>query len=653
MFALFDVGSLSLSLAFASAMTSLMLIIAGVRRASTRFMRSGVYVALLHNSLLTISIVAMTYYLVTRDFQVGYVAMYTDRSLSLVYAISALWAGPSGSLLFWSWLLSLFIALFIIAEKKDTLSFYAVSIMMSVNVFFIGLLIVVSNPFARLDFTPADGQGLNPLLQNFGMLLHPPTFFIGYASLTIPYSLAMAGLVSEREIWLLRARRWALIGWLFLGLGILIGAMWSYVVLGWGGYWAWDPVENASLIPWLLSTAYLHSVMVQESRRGMKLWNILLVIFTFMAVVFATFITRSGVLVSVHAFALTGVGPAFSLYLIVMLFFSLGLVAWRYGWLVGMEVYESPLGRETSFLLNNLMLTVIAITVFWGTIYPLISEAVTGAAIRVGPSFYEAVFKPLFAGTVALMGFCVMLKWRHTEPRVILRRSAIPTGVSVLFTLLMILLGYGDLLLSLSSFVATFAIASHIMDFVEDVGGAGGLRGRFLKAFRLILAKRRRYGGYVIHASVALILVGYMVSSLYSSSYSLDLRMGETIYLRGYSFTLIEVETMRESAKAEIAAEIRVEDPSGASKLLRPTLEYYPKFDSTIGRVSVWSRPRGDVYLIPQVIGEEVAKISVKFVPLVSLIWLGGLILLPIGLLIALIPRSFVKRVIGGKHEQT
>ncbi len=646
-----DIGLLSLLMSFITVLTSFILILVGSKLMNIRVIRDGFRMVLLHMVFLTISVVFMVYYLVTRNFQVAYVAMYTDRNLPLTYTVSALWAGHSGSLLFWSWLLSLFTAIFIAIEKRDALTYTAVAFMALINVFFTGFLVLVSNPFLRLEITPLDGEGLNPLLQNFGMLLHPPMLFVGYTALTIPYSLAMAGLVNNSEFWILRARKWTLIGWFTLSLGIMFGAAWSYVVLGWGGYWAWDPVENASLIPWLISTALLHSFMVQESRRGMKLWNILLAIFAFEAVIFATFITRSGILVSIHSFSITGVGPVFTGFLLTMLALSFTLVTYRYESLTGRDIYESLFGRELSFLFNNLLLVVITVTVFWGTIYPLLIEAVTGAAVGVGPGFYETIFRPFFMGIVALMGFCVALKWRYTEHETVLRRITISVGLGGLFALTMVTMGYGSLIPTTSFSIAGFAFFSHAIDFIEDLKNYGFKSGiHFLEPIYLILTKRRRYGGYIIHLGVALLLMGYVVSSIYSSSHSISLRIGETVDAEGYKLTLVGIDVTNDDVKTETTAVVEVRDPEDSLVTLKPAIRYYPKFDTTIGKVDIWSKPCVDIYLILQTISEGSARLSVKFIPFVNLLWIGGFGLLVMGFIIACMPRSLVKRIVGVKH---
>ncbi|MBI4319621.1 MAG: heme lyase CcmF/NrfE family subunit [Chloroflexi bacterium] len=381
-----------------------------------RSARNGVLVTF---GLTSLASAALVYAFLARDFGVQYVAQYSSRDLEPVFTFAAWWAGQAGSLLLWAWMLAMFATIIVVQNKEQNrrLLPYATSIMMAILAFFLLVMIFAANPFERSPVTPADGQGLNPLLENFGMFFHPTTLYIGYVGFTVPFAFAMAALITKRldDQWIRSTRRWTLFAWFFLGLGNLFGAQWAYVELGWGGYWGWDPVESASFMPWLTGTAYLHSVMIQQRRGMLKVWNMLLIIITFTLSIFGTLLTRSGILSSVHTFSQSAVGPMFMALIGVLLVFSLGLLLDRLALLKSENEIDSFMSREASFLLNNLLLVGAAFAVFWGTVFPLISEAVRGVKITVGPPFYNQVSAPIFLGMVILMGVCPLIGWRKAS----------------------------------------------------------------------------------------------------------------------------------------------------------------------------------------------------------------------------------------------
>jgi cytochrome c-type biogenesis protein CcmF len=634
-----DVGYISLVVAFASAVITCIASLLAARQESEqgiRFSRIGVLGQFL---FVTLSSALLLYYLLIRDFQVEYVALYSDRSLPTLYTISAFWGGAEGSLLLWSWILSMFILGLLIKEKKDRLLYYALSITSSVNAFFLAILITYDNPFRRLDFTPADGMGLNPLLINHGMLIHPPTLFIGYAGLMVPYAYAIAGLITENEFWVFRIRKWSLFSWLFLSLGIFFGGLWSYSVLGWGGYWAWDPVENSSLIPWLFSTALLHSVMIQESRRGMKVWNIILSILTFETVIFATFLTRSGIISSVHAFGKSEIGPVFTYYLIIMLFFSLGILFYKFDTLRGENIFESALAREFSFLLNNLLLVVMGATVFWGTIFPLLNEALMGTKIGVGPAFYNEIAGPVMLALVVLMGICVALKWRHTTLKELFLKLRAPLFAGLAFFALFYFLGFSGIPSLVGFAAAGFAAAFHVQEYLYDSRAFGSKYGiKPLRAlFKIIIKKRRRYGGYIVHLAMLLIFIGIVGSAMYQSTYPLTLKRGESTVVSGYTFVLNDYAIENRAKESVLVIRLTVSDGRGFLKEVEPEIVNDLKYQSTLYKVSIISLPLKDIYVIPQGVKGDVVSLRVNFIPLVSFIWLGGVVL-TIGVIVGLLP---------------
>src|SRR5678815_1858502 len=370
--------------------------------------------------------------LLSHDFNIEYVWAYTSRNLPTYFVISAFWAGQKGSLLFWAVVLSTFatVAQLLTARRHAHLLPYVAGVTQAVTVFFVSVMIFAANPFGRLDFTPLDGRGLNPQLQNVGMVIHPPMLYLGYISITIPFAFAVAALLSRRlDVgWIQAIRKWTLVSWLFLSIGITLGMWWAYVELGWGGYWAWDPVENASFLPWLTMTAFLHSVMIQEKRGMLKRWNLTLIIGTFLLSIFGTFITRSGVIASVHSFTQSNVGYFFLGFLFATAVAAYTLLYTRWPLLEADVELESMVSREAAFLFNNLLLVGVAFSVLWGTLFPIISEAVRGSKITVGPPFFNRVNIPIGLLLLALTGVGPLIAWRKASTANLRRQFTAPVA---------------------------------------------------------------------------------------------------------------------------------------------------------------------------------------------------------------------------------
>jgi|YelNatPaOPRAMG01_1025707.scaffolds.fasta_scaffold22541_2 cytochrome c-type biogenesis protein CcmF len=555
-------------------------------------LRIGVYLLLIHMASLTLSVIAMLYYLITRSFHVAYVASYTDRNLPLMYVVSALWAGSEGSLLFWSWIQSVFIVLML--KRRNSIALIGSTAASFINLFLTALLATVLNPFVRLSFTPQDGIGLNPLLQNPYMAIHPPMVFLGYASLSIPYGLAMAGLVTGDDGWITRSYIWILLGWIFLTLGIASGAAWSYIVLGWGGYWAWDPVENSSLIPWIFSTMLLHSIKV----RGRRTQNILLAIFTFTSIVLASFITRSGIVESVHAFTSMNVGIAILWFMIAMLTASL-ILLFKYG--KTSNTTRHPLSiRDFMVLASITVFTVIAVTILWGTLYPLIIYFTYGLRIGVSREFFEDIFKPLFTSIVLLVGLCVSTGWMQGVKRMRIFISTLCGLASLIPTYIA---GYSESAVLAGAFTLGFTASSLIINTGKPT--------------------IRKLGFLLIHIGIALILLGYLASSSCEQIEVINLKIGETSTSHSYTYILKNIDKTVTDSKAEYKALITVTAPNNASKLLEPSIQYHHKFNTILSTIDVWSMGWIDIYVSLHSITENSAKIVVRYIPLVSLIWIG------------------------------
>jgi cytochrome c-type biogenesis protein CcmF len=449
------------------------------------------------------------------DFNVAYVAAYTSRDLPTVYLLSAFYGGQSGSMLFWALVLAIFGALaqLLTSRKYDHLLPYVAGTTQAVLLFFVATTLFAANPFERLPFTPADGQGLNPQLQNPGMVVHPPMLYLGYISITIPFAFAVAALMSRRldTGWLHAIRKWTIVSWLFLSIGITLGMWWAYVELGWGGYWAWDPVENASFLPWLTMTAFLHSVMIQEKRGMLKKWNMVLITLSFFLSIFGTFITRSGIISSVHSFAQSSVGYYFLAGLAFLLVAMGWLLYTRLPMLESESHLESMVSREASFLFNNLLLVGIAFSVFWGTMFPMISELVRGSQVTVGPPFFNQVNIPLGLGLLALTGIGPLIAWRKASVGNLRRHFAVPVISGGIAAAVLTAIGMGHFYAILTISFSVFVVVTILQEFVRGIGARHRLHGEnYAQALaRLVGRNRRRYGGYIVHLGIVTYFVAF------------------------------------------------------------------------------------------------------------------------------------------------
>lgn len=594
--------------------------------------------------VLTVAVMIMEYFLLTGQFQVEYVAHYASRSQALIYNLSALWGGQEGSLLFWGWVLSMFGMIVLVQNRKkhQELIPYVITGLMVTEAFFLVLMTVVTSPFTLLDFVPADGQGLNPLLQNIGMFFHPVTQYLGYVGFTVPFAFAMAALITGRlnDVWIRTTRRWTLFAWLMLSLGLLFGGQWAYVELGWGGYWGWDPVENASLMPWLTATAYLHSVMIQEKRGMLKVWNLVLVMLTFLLSILGTFITRSGIIQSVHAFGVSSMGPYFLVFMGATLLVFLWFLMSRLEDLKEDNELDSLISRESSFLLNNLILVGAAFATLWGTIFPMISEAVTGKKITVGPPFYEHVNGPIFLGLVILIGICPLIGWRRATKENLLRNFIKPFGFAVVFDLILFAFGIRDAGGLVAFGVSAFVLATIALEFYRGAKARmRQYRENVLWAFlNLVERNRRRYGGYIIHIGVMLMVVGIAGSSFYKTDVQTNVKKGETITLRNYSVRYDGMKEVQRENHSAVIANITVTENGKPAGMLFPEKQFYPEQEQPSTEMAVRSTLSEDLYLI--LAGwEDDGSVSLKVIinPLIIWLWIGWIVLVG-GTLIALWP---------------
>lgn len=601
--------------------------------------------------------------LVTHDFSLRYVAAYTSANLPTIYTITAFWGGQAGSMLFWCLILATYSAIAVFTNRRSNreLMPWVTGTLALVLFFFLLTTALRSNPFARLDFIPADGRGMNPQLQNPGMAAHPPNLYLGFVATTVPFAFAVAALVTRRldTAWLGAVRRWALVSWFFLTVGIVLGMWWAYVELGWGGYWAWDPVENSSLLPWLTGTAFLHSIMVQEKRGMLKKWNVVLVIATFLLSILGTFITRSGVITSVHSFAQSPVGAWFATFLLLMTGASAYLVATRLRDLEAPVELESMVSREAAFLYNNLLLVGMAFSVLWGTLFPILSEAVRGTKITVGAPFFNAVNVPLGLLLLALTGIGPLIAWRKASVRNLQRQFAVPAVVGVVVGAALFALGMRDGYAIMAYTLGAFVTATIVQEFRKGVQARRRMYGEGVPtAFvRLVLRNRRRYGGYVVHFGVVVLFAGF-AGMAFRQEYDVTLRPGESFTARDpygheWRFTSNGISMFESLNRLTTAVVLDVERDGRPQGLLVSEKRQYvdafrnPTFEPST-EVGILPRWRQDVYLVfVGATDQETAEVRLTFNPLVAWVWLGGA-LMAIGGLIVMWPQAQRRRPEAG-----
>jgi cytochrome c-type biogenesis protein CcmF len=516
-------------------------------------------------ALITAALLLLAYAFLTFDFSVAYVASNTNLGTPFYYRITAVWGALEGSIILWAWMLGLytFIVVLRYRRRQPTLYPWVLAVMLSVLAFFLLVMTGPAPPFQRLSPLPADGRGLNPLLEDSGMITHPVALYLGFTGFTVPFAFAIAALCLGRtgEEWITITRRWTIVAWYFLSLGLLIGGWWSYHVLGWGGYWAWDPVENAAFMPWLTGTAFLHSVMIQERRRMLKLWNLTLIILTFGLTLFGTFLTRSGIIGSVHAFTQGSIGMFFLVFLALVLLGSFTLLAWRVEGLKGQGELDSILSRESAFLLNNVFLVAASFTVFFGTIFPLLSEALRGTKVSVGAPFFNLVNIPLFLGLLFLMGVGPLIAWRRASTDNLRRNFLKPVLAGVAAAAALWALGVGNALVLLCMALVVFVTSTMVLDFARAARARRrGGEGWGPATWGLLVRQNRRYGGFVVHLGILVVALGVAGSQAWSRQTEATLSRGESVELAGYKVRFDSLAASEESNHFKVAGTFTVAD---------------------------------------------------------------------------------------------
>lgn len=630
-------GYNALVIALGASVVAAVLAVLGARRNRDDLLRAAYATTHLQFGLITMAVFAMIYALVAHDFSVGYVAQVGSRATPLFYTVISLWGALEGSILFWVWVLALLTTLVVFWNRHfaGRLIPYTTATLLAVGCFFLLLLVGPANPFQLVSPVPPDGPGPNPLLQNHILMgVHPPLLYLGYVGLTVPFAFAVGAMAAgtvEDDQWIRLSRRWTLGAWGFLTAAIIAGMWWSYEVLGWGGYWAWDPVENASFMPWLTATAFLHSVQVQERRGIMKFWNLNLIVATFALTILGTFLTRSGVLTSVHAFTEGTIGYWFLGLMAVVLVVSFALVAGNSEKLKSTGGLDAAVSRETVFLLNNLFLTAFTFTVLVGTLFPLAAEAFRGEKVSVGEPFYNRMTVPLCAALIFLMGVGPALPWKRADGET-LRRQLLPPLVGALIAgAISLVAGARGPYAVLAFTFAGFALVANIREFVT--GTRARIRARGEGAIEalgsLIAANRRRYGGYVAHIGVVAVATAITASHTFKTEHEATLRKGEAMQVRGMEIQLAEVWGRREPQRDVIGVTLALRKDGRELGRLDPRMNFYPTSQQPIPTPAVRSRPWGDVYVNLQAFAQDGSNATLRVIvePLVPWIWLGGLII--------------------------
>ncbi len=656
-------GSVALYLVFALTVYAAVAGVLAGRRGDRRLMRSSrnAFTAALGATL--VAVVAVEYALVTHDFSLAVVAEHTSRRLPAGYTLSSLWASEPGSLLLWLAILTGASALALRQNRHRNreLMPWVAAVLGGIAAFFSGLAAFVSSPFAHVAGTvPADGAGLDPSLQNPYMVAHPPMLYLGYVTMSIPFAFAMAALITGRTDarWLVSVRRWTLVSWAALGTGMLLGAHWAYVEIGWGGYWAWDPVENAALMPWLAATAFLHSVIVQEKKGMLKVWNMVLVSAAFSLAVFGDFLTRSGVVQSVHSFVQSPVGPYLLAFVAAVLALATALIIWRLPLLRADHRLESVISREATFLFNNLLLLALAFAVLWGVIFPILSEAVRGVRSTVSAPYYDFFLVIFGLPLLALTGIGPLIAWRRASPDSLIRTFRWPVVSALSGAALLWLLGLGSSIAGLTALsLCIFVTVTVGLEFARGTAArralAGGSVPRAL--LDLVSRNRRRYGGYVVHLAIVILVVGVTASSAYSSVQSAHLGPGQSMRIDGY--TLKNTGVFQRPGPNYTFEYVRLAVSRGGTShgVLEPGQRVYDT--GQVGNeVDIRSSlPSGtDLYSILQGVDRDSSGgVSVKVLvnPAVGLVWLAGVVFL-LGALITLWPDPREARQLARRYGE-
>ncbi len=639
-----DLGYVTLLLALALASYSVVGSLVGAGRDSPQLVRSALNATYLSPVALGLSTAGLVGAFVSRDFSVEYVWANSSRAMDIQYIWVAFYAGNEGSILFIAFALAVLAAAAVYFSPqalRPSLP-YVNAVIMLVMVFFVGVMVFLANPFARLDIVPTDGRGINPLLTHPGMFVHPPMLMTGLISFTIPFAIAMGAILSGKtgDEWVDAGRAWGILSFALLGIGLLLGGWWAYTILGWGGYWAWDPVENAGFMPWLVMTAFIHSIMVQKRRGMFRMWNLALLIIAFGFAQFGMFINRGGPVPSVHSFGQSTLGWIFLLFMGVTMVVSFAVFFWRYNSLKSAQTLESALSREGAFLVNNLLFLGVASVTLWGVVYPLISDLFQGEVITVGQPFYNQVNGPMFLALIFLMGVAPFLPWRRASWRTVRQALIAPVAVALAVVALLLAIGVRNPFAVTAFGLCAFVTAGIVREWARGTMSRRGRGESYPVAFaRLIAGNRPRYGGYVAHLAVVLLALGVAGSSFYGVQRDVVLAPGEATEIGGYSVKYIGSSAVERADRVEARTEVHVFRGDDFLGVYRPKRDFYPSFNLASTQAAIRSTPIEDLYIIPGEILDDGRVVFRVFVnPLVMWMWVAGPMLV-LGVMVALWPQ--------------
>ena len=642
-------GSFTLLAAFVACAYAIAACVAGARRRSSRVIESGIGAFYLVTALMTLASAIIVHAFITQDYSIRYVDRYSDSVQPLFYKLTSYWGGLDGSIMFWVFLLSVFGAIAVKSnrERQRELIPYVVAVIASVELFFLFLMIVHNDPFATyLTQIPVNGRGLNPLLQNPYMAIHPPSLYTGFVGMTIPFAFGMAALITGYldDSWLRAVRRWTMVSWLFLSLGLTLGMIWAYEELGWGGFWGWDPVENAGALPWFTSTAFLHSVMVQERRSMLRVWNMTLIILTFFLTIFGTFMTRSGIVQSVHAFGEDAqLTVLFSIFMVVLLTFSFGWLIYRLPLLRARSELESWVSREAAFLLNNWILLFAAFFILFATMFPTLSEAVTGQRITVGPPFFNTWMVPIGLVLLVLTGVGPLLAWRKSSPLNLLYQFAWPVAFAVVTAVGLYAIGFNVWVSGLCFALCAFVIGTIGQEFVRGAQVRRGATGTDVVTalVGLVMRSRQRYGGYIVHVGIVLMFLG-LAGAGYKLEQQVIMNPGDEVEIGSFTVRHNRLSETDDGQKQMVTAHLTLFKDGVEIGQLYPARWFFRKHETEpTTEVAIRRSLSEDVYvtLASYDIGDQSANFQLTINPLVNWLWFGFTVL-ALGTGIALLPES-------------
>ncbi len=620
-----ELGLSSLFFSFIFGVLSFFFYIYGFYKKDNRFLKSAKRALISENFLIIISSISLIYLLLTKDYEIEYVASYVNNTLNLLYTFSAFWAGLEGSLLFWCLIQGIYILFLFYKNKSEEIDEYSYFFLNLILLFFITLTFFFANPFKKLGFKISDGNGLNPLLENFWMLIHPPFLYLGYIGFSIPFAYTLSFLILKKESKRVRERirKWGIFSWLLLSIGIFTGGKWAYVELGWGGYWGWDPVENVSFLPWLVATAFLHTDILEKREKVLKRWNIFLIFLTFSLVITGTYITRSGIISSVHAFSESRISPPFIVFLIIITLFFFYLFIKRYAFLKSENKIENLITKEGTFYLLSIILIIITTIIFIGTFYPVLSQIVTGEKISLGTEFFQSATPPFFILILFLIAICPYLDEKKFIFKYFLKKTYIQIILTGISFLILFFSGIKKIYPLLTYIPSLFFIYSFFINFFKD----------------LIYKKNiLKYSPHLIHLGIIITGIGICISNSYKVKEDLSLKEGEKIKIENLLLVYKGSEFISNPHYESVSSKIYIKENGKYLGILKPEMRFYKKWNEPSSEIDIIPRIQGDIYLVLKGFDKEKVYLEFHYNPLINFVW-SGIIFIIIGGIILIIKK--------------